>query len=245
VNVRPRPLRTRVYALHRWIGLVVSLQLLAWALGGAIFSILPIDDVRGDRERRREPRPALAAVTLTPADALARAEAARCGEAVARLVLQMRLGRAMYDVIDPRDRPSCMIDATTGEVRREITADEASLIARADFAADAKVVSISRIEASPPLEYRGKPLPAYQVVLEHPKQPHLYVAAATGEVTARRNGRWRLYDFFWMLHIMDYRERESHNHLLLTFASVLAIVSAMSGVALHGYRWTTARSRTR
>jgi len=238
---RSRPLRTRIYALHRWIGLVISLQLLAWAVGGVIFSILPMDDVRGERERRREPRAILTPTVLTPADAVASATAAGCGNAFARLTLQMRLGRAVYDVADAKDRPLCMVDAVTGDVRREITGEEATAIARSDFAGDARVLSVARFETSPPNEYRGKPLPAYQVMFDHPKQPHVYVSAMTGEVTARRNGRWRLYDFFWMLHIMDYRERESHNHLLLTVASVIAILSASSGVVLHGFRWASRR----
>jgi len=38
------------YLAHDWIGLSVSLQLLAWNLGGFIFSVLDIDEVHGDRE---------------------------------------------------------------------------------------------------------------------------------------------------------------------------------------------------
>jgi hypothetical protein len=219
---RSRPLRTRIYALHRWIGLVISLQLLAWAVGGVIFSILPMDDVRGERERRREPRAILTPTVLTPADAVASATAAGCGNAFARLTLQMRLGRAVYDVADAKDRPLCMVDAVTGDVRREITGEEATAIARSDFAGDARVLSVARFEPSPPNEYRGKPLPAYQVMFDHPKQPHVYVSAMTGEVTARRNGRWRLYDFFWLLHIRP-RPRPFEKEQNLMRVSILVV----------------------
>jgi len=88
-------------------------------------------------------------------------------------------------------------------------------------------------------EYRGKPAPAWRVDLEHPKRPHIYVDAVTGEALARRNRLWRLFDFFWMLHIMDYRARESFNHPLLTAMSALALATGLSGLGLWGWRGAT------
>ena len=43
--------RKNLYFVHRWIALLVSLQLLAWSVGGFTFSILDIDNVHGDWER--------------------------------------------------------------------------------------------------------------------------------------------------------------------------------------------------
>ena len=42
------------------------------------------------------------------------------------------------------------------------------------------------------------------------------VDAGSGEVTAVRHDRWRLFDWFWMLHIMDYDERSDFSTPLLT-----------------------------
>lgn len=221
------------YFAHRWVGLVVSAQLLAWSVGGFAFSLLMLDDVRGERERRRDPRPPLQSAEVSVP---ARQALGSCANA-ARVVLQMRLGRPVYDVFDLRDKLACIVDAQTGAVRSEITADEATALAKLDFQPDAPIASVTRIERDPPSEYRGRPLPAYAVAFDHPKAPHIYVSAATGEITARRNARWRLHDFFWMLHVMDYRERESYNHALMTTASALAIVTAATGVVLQLYRF--------
>lgn len=237
-RVTQKPLRTRIYALHRWIGLVVSLQLLAWALGGVVFSVFAMDNVRGDRERRREPRALVTGPVLAPADALARGG---CGSNFARLTLYTRAGRPVYEFIDSTDKRLCTVDASSGERRDELSADEATQLARTDFAPEARVLSVVRIERDPPIEYRGKPLPAYQVVFDNPKHTHVYVSATSGEIAARRNSVWRLYDFFWMLHVMDYRGRDDHSHALLTVASVLAATSALSGIVLHGYRWASRR----
>ena len=78
--------------------------------------------------------------------------------------------------------------------------------------------------------------PRIEFVLDHPKNPHYYVCPVTGEVLKRRNRPWRLFDFFWMLHIMDYRGRDDFNHLLLTSFSVLAILTSVSGMVLWSWR---------
>ena len=36
------------YLAHRWLGLVVGLQLLLWSVGGFSFSIMHIKNVRGE-----------------------------------------------------------------------------------------------------------------------------------------------------------------------------------------------------
>ena len=65
---------------------------------------------------------------------------------------------------------------------------------------------------------------------------NLYIDPVNGEVLSRRSRKWRIFDFFWMLHIMDYGEREDFHHPLLTAAALLAVLSALSGILLWGYR---------
>ena len=48
----------------------------------------------------------------------------------------------------------------------------------------------------------------------------LYFNADNGEFITVRSNIWRVFDFFWMLHIMDYDEREDFNNpLLISFAA--------------------------
>ena len=53
-----------------------------------------------------------------------------------------------------------------------------------------------------------------------------YISATTGSVLERRNDTWRWWDFFWMLHIMDYDERENVNVHVFSQWSNLALDSA-------------------
>ncbi|HIB66936.1 MAG TPA: hypothetical protein EYO33_17935, partial [Phycisphaerales bacterium] len=49
--MKPRKL---MYLTHRWLGAIIALQLLAWSVGGFVFSILDINDVRGTSDARAQ-----------------------------------------------------------------------------------------------------------------------------------------------------------------------------------------------
>jgi uncharacterized iron-regulated membrane protein len=137
-------------------------------------------------------------------------------------------------------------DAHTGN---EIAVDEAEAIAvaRRDQPGAPLARSVVRIEHDADVEYRGKPLPAWRVTLADDGGTVVYVDALTAEVTARRNHVWRIYDFLWSLHIMDYREHETFKHPLLIVAASLGVLTVLSGAVLWGVRsvrWAR-RKRTR
>ena len=88
----------------------------------------------------------------------------------------------------------------------------------------------SRIAAND-TEYRGA-LPAWRVDFEDGEGRSLYVAADTGAVTARRSTLWRVYDFLWGLHIMDWRGHEDFNTWLLIVATALALVMSVAGIVM-------------
>ena len=54
----------------------------------------------------------------------------------------------------------------------------------------------------------------------------------TGDIASIRSDSWRIWDFLWSLHIMDYRERDNINNILLQILSVLALVTSVSGITL-------------
>lgn len=231
--------RKQTYVLHRWIGLLVSVQLLAWSVSGFLFSVLDIEGVRGELDASAVViRPIeFDRVLISATDAVARAiEADAAPVEIGAVRLVDRSIGAFYELDDASGQTVVRVDAATGAVRSMIAPEEAIAIAQSDFLHDAAPIRVHLIENDPPLEYRDKPLPAYRVELDHLKEPHIYVNAVTGEVTARRNAVWRLFDFFWMLHIMDYDERSDFNHWVLSSFSALAIVTAASGLALWGWR---------
>ena len=60
----------------------------------------------------------------------------------------------------------------------------------------------------------------------------LYLNIFSGEITAVRSLQWRIWDLMWGFHIMDWQERDNIDNLLLKTFSILALISAISGILL-------------
>ena len=54
----------------------------------------------------------------------------------------------------------------------------------------------------------------------------------SGEIAAIRSDSWRTWDFMWGAHIIDYRDRDNIDNFFLKFFSILALLSAISGIVL-------------
>jgi hypothetical protein len=65
------------------------------------------------------------------------------------------------------------------------------------------------------------------------------LSPATGELVSRRHELWRIFDFVWMLHIMDYETRDNVNNWLLRPFTWGALLMALSGVwlLLYSFPW--------
>lgn len=223
----------RQYAIHRWLGAIVGVQLFLWCLGGFIFAIHDIDHVRGTTGMKSAPPPALATheVALTPKEAAA--VAAASGEALT-IELRPLLDRPVYEVHTEGD--TTVIDAATGEVLSPIGEQKAVALALADREGDPAINNVSLVESEPPIEYRGGPLPAWRVELEDGYGTHVWIAADSGRITARRNDAWRRFDFFWMLHTMDYGGRDDFNHPIIIAFAALSLITIGTGGVLWGIR---------
>jgi hypothetical protein len=133
-----------------------------------------------------------------------------------------------------------LADAVSGNVRANINKDEAIKIAAESFAGSAEIKSVELLTAvSKHNEYRGRPLPAWKIKFNHPTNTNVYVAVATGKVETFRNDRWRIFDFLWMFHTMDYEGRDNINNWVLRAFSVLGLITVLSGFILFfvSSRW--------
>lgn len=223
--------------VHRYLGLVIGVQLLLWTLSGLIFSWNSIKSVRGEHLIRNSP-----SIDLTEFDVKSHNEILETihsdlpnGAAVESVTLRTIVDRPVYEFTfeNNNDPGFVLADAVTGEKLSPIDEDTAKRIAQFDFAVDVEIRSIEMVKSTGShSEYRGKELPAYRVVMEHPSNTAIYVSANRGVVTTRRNDQWRRFDFFWMLHTMDYQGRDNFNHWLLKTVSIFGLVTVLSGFVL-------------
>lgn len=224
--------RAFIQSAHRWLGLALGVQLAIWTLSGVVMSLLPIAYVRGENMIAYAVKPELQVQNyFPPAGVLAEVEGAR------EAMLKSWLGREVYVVKGAS--VTAMFDADTGERISPISEQDARRAAGADFAGDDRIARAALLNRAP--REAGGGGPVWRVEFSDRDQTRLYVSPDTGEILARRNRVWRFYDFFWMLHIMDYEERENFNNPLVRTFAVTGLLFTLSGLALVFFRLRSGR----
>ena len=117
-----------------------------------------------------------------------------------------------------------------GNVIKPLTKEEAIKITAQKTTLNPLEVSLVT-ELYPGAEYRGS-LPVYKVKTDTKDDINVYVGYMTGDIGSIRSDSWRIWDLMWSLHIMDYRERDNINNILLQILSILALVTSISGITL-------------
>lgn len=234
---------------HRWLGLIIGIQLLMWTASGLYFSWNPIEKVRGEHLVAEAPALEASDTSLAgPGTALAELHRRHPDAVVEAVTLRPVMGTPVYEVAYRAEGEGryALADARTGSLREPLSREEAVALARADFAPDVPVASVERVEeAGEGAEYRGRALPLYRVTFDHPSNARLYVSPERGRVVARRTDTWRMFDVLWALHIMDYDARDDFNHLLLQAFSIFGLVTVLSGFVLAGVTSPWLRGRRR
>ncbi len=223
---------------HKWTGLVIGLQFLIWAISGAAMALLDMGEVAGGAR--------VAAPVAAPlaADGVAwpRVQRALAGQTVTALTLRhLPLGRILQ-VSTPAG--IMLFDARDGSA---VTVDRgaAATIARAAHPQRALPTRVTPLRELT-LAVREHALPIWQVDFADAGHSSYYVSGATGEVLERRNDSWRWWDFFWMLHNMDYVNRTSFNHpLIITVGLAMAWLAATGFWLLFRTMWRHDFSRFR
>lgn len=233
--ISPR-LARRVAVAHKWAGLIVGLQVLLWTLSGLVFTAIPFETVVGERLLRPPAEQAVdvARVNITARDALA----AVVEDRPWTVTLRMLGDEPVYEI--RADIGVFLVSAETGAVMSPISEALARRIAETAWAGGGASLSIERLDVAP--REAGALRPVWAVRFAGRGEPVVYVDAASGEVGPARTNAWRIFDFFWALHIMDYSERENFNHPLVIAASFLALSMSVFGVLLVVHRFTRRRA---
>ena len=192
--------------IHKWVGLIIGLQFLLWAISGTAMALLDMEEVEGGPAAQSLTAPAVPNPTAWP-----RVQQALVGQPATGLKLRSLPQGPVYQVTTKQGVH--LFSATEGSPVL-IDSAKASSIARSTHPKSAPVKSVVALKELP-LAVRDHQLPIWQVDFNDARNSSYFISASTGEVLARRNDTWRWWDFFWMLHIMDYSERSSFNHPLI------------------------------
>ncbi len=211
---------------HKWLGLFIGVQVVIWSVSGLYMTVVHIDTIRGNHLIRTKPPASTMASNLR--DPLALANINRANGI--RLVFVR--GKPAYAL--QTERGEKLVDASNGTALQPLSESEVSVIAKSTYTGTEKIASV-RLITTIPGEIRGRKPPLWRVEFAHWNKPTLYFSPSTGELVSRRHELWRVFDFVWMLHIMDYDERENVNNTLLRVFTWGALLMASSGIWLLFY----------
>lgn len=211
--------------IHKWIGLVVGVQVLFWVAGGVVMTAIPIETVRS--EHRLKPA---SLVALPVAQVLPLADVVQTtGIAPARAELK-GTQRGPAWVLTPSGGEAVTLNAATGRPFAAMDANEVSALAMAAYRGTAAAQTPILLDQAP--KETGRDGPIWRVDFKDAERTTFYLSPQTGEVVTRRSAVWRFYDFFWRLHILDFKNGDNFNHPLLVGLTVLTLSIVVTGFIL-------------
>jgi len=211
--------------IHKWIGLVVGVQVLFWVAGGLVMTAIPIETVRSEHRLKQTSPVALPVEQVLPlADVVQTA-----GIAPARAELK-NTQRGPAWVLTPRDGEPVTLNATTGQPFAAMDANEVTALAKAAYRGNASPQMPVLLDPAP--KETGRDGPIWRVDFNDTERTSFYLSPQTGEVVTRRSAVWRFYDFFWRLHILDFKNGDNFNHPLLVGLTVLTLSIVVTGFIL-------------
>lgn len=209
--------------IHKWVGLVIALQFVLWLASGVVMSLFDADKVGGREFRVKPPAARQWPAAALPVDTVL----ARSARQVMTISSAWLLDRPVYRLGD--DKTSWLVGALDGQPL-VLDAALATRIAQASYSGSGRPAAPRQYNYTP--ETRKHAEPVWGVDFNDADETTVYLSARTGNVLEHRNNTWRVFDFFWMLHIMDYSERENFNNPLLVTSAVGGLWMALSGVWL-------------
>ena len=218
---------------HRYLGLILGIQFLIWTISGLYFSWTNIDEIHGDFQHKHTPKLSGNLSLVSPGTIFK--NLGYVADSIHSMQLVSILGKPFYNIqyFKSNELHKVLADATNGQIRPAVSKKESIQIAAESFNGEPKLKSIEYITSTNGHhEYREKPLPAWAVTFEHPTNTTVYVSAEDGKVESFRNNKWRLFDFLWMGHTMDYKSRDNINNWLLRIFSAFGLVTVLSGFVL-------------
>lgn len=215
--------------VHRVLALVVGIQALLWMVSGLYMTAVSIDVIHGDNVTHHEPAP-LPRGRSVVVPAVAGVEAVR--------FRALYDGRPVYEL--RRAGRTRLQDARTGAPIAPLDAGGARALARHLYSGAGRIADVRWLTTAP-REVGSRPAPMWRVRFDDAIGTTLYLAPDSHERLATRHDLWRAFDLLWMLHIMDYREREDIGTPWLRVLAALGLAFGLAGAGL--LRFTLGRGR--
>ena len=210
--------------LHRWLSLIIIVQVLIWLISGFYFSWLGHQKLAAHDYFQSVPQSPIGEV-FYPETALTERF-----ENIKSLEIRAVAGIAQY-VVTTTDGTKHYVNALTGQ-NWQTSVPLAAKLARLSYNGPGNVQQVQATKGSN--EIVGWDGAGFRVTFTDNIATRVYVDAASGEIIDHRNSRWWLSDWMFRLHFMDYSGERDFNSLLNIVAASVALWFSLSGLFLLG-----------
>ena len=206
---------------HRYLGIFLGIQFLFWTISGLYFSWTNIDEIHGDHFKNMEYQPKAFSDLIAPSELIVK-------EGIRSIEIRDINGEPYYWI-----NKNLLFNAVDGTPKPSISEEEALYVAGNYMKEGLEISNVSLIEKTGKHhEYRERLLPAYVITYETDENLKAYVSTIDGKFQTVRHRDWRIFDFLWMTHTMDYEGRDNFNTTVLRAFSVLGLITVLSGFML-------------
>lgn len=223
-------IRWRVW--HRRLAWLVGIQLLLWSISGAYMVWLELDYIRGASHTNAKGQQQLLLEQAPEKIASSAQVLAQYTDITALTLRRLPTEQWVYQV--DRLNTTLLLDAFSLEPLVLQPADIAALANdyRTSESGIDEAPAVRLLTEQLPHEVSFAELPLWQVTYADLLNTTLYIDAASGALISTRHDFWRLFDFMWMLHIMDYDERADISTWWAQVFMLLSLVFILTGVSL-------------
>jgi hypothetical protein len=223
-----------VKKLHKWLSLLVFIQLFIWLGTGLFFNLMGHDKARGNQNK--------SAITLQEVEHNRLINLDRImknfSKPVTEIALIQRLGKPYYLLTHEEGLYShfksdySLVDAYVGE-ELIIDGGVASKLAQSSYKGKGDISGVVKIK--PPITDMLKERNiAWQVNFSDALNTSVYIDASSGRLIGHSNDDKRFVDLFFMLHFMDYPflgqgSVGGFNNGQITFFALLTLVFCLTG----------------
>ncbi|GAC16870.1 PepSY domain-containing protein [Aliiglaciecola lipolytica] len=214
---------------HKWLMLFLGVQFVIWSITGAYMVFFDIDYIHGDSlVTNHQTKISPDEIQYSLKDLLndyPHAEQISMGTFIEENVYRFVIEDMSY-----------LLSATNGQLLSPLNQEMAAAAAKLYYSGDGQIQDLELIIENPPFELSTRSLPAWRVNFDNFGSPSIYVSAQTGQLVGKRHEFWRLFDWMFRFHIMDYGDAEEIDNLLLFWTTIFSIIACILGLVLTYFR---------
>lgn len=217
-----------IRTLHKWLSIIIGIQVLIWVLSGSIISLLDQDTVQG--RSTYNAMPPVSAIGASPV-LFDITELALPANTELQSVRLARVGNKLNYLLDS-SVGTLVFNAYTGEAFG-VSEAQAQQTALKSYKGTGNWVSNEYFaKGSEELVAKHGHTPQWRIEFDDSINTRVFVSGIGGRVLAHRNCYSQIVDFLLMLHFMDYADEHSFNNLQVRVVAFAALWLAISGLLL-------------